>query len=55
MYMNEGAQLGEKLRKIQHVLKRKDEEIRCLANELTQANEKIASLETELEFERVTR
>ena len=55
MYMNEGAQLGEKLRKIQHVLKRKDEEIRCLANELTQANEKIASLETELVFERATR
>ena len=55
MYMNEGAQLGEKLRKIQHVLKRKDEEIHSLTNELTQANEKIASLETELEFERVTR
>jgi hypothetical protein len=55
MYMNEGVQLGEKLRKIQHVLKRKDEEIQRLTNELTQANEKIASLEAELEFERVTR
>ena len=55
MCMNEGVQLGEKMRKIQHVLKRKDEEIRCLANELTQANEKIASLETELVFERATR
>jgi hypothetical protein len=55
MYMNEGAQLGEKLRKIQHVLKRKDEEIRLLKNELAQAHEKIESLGAELEIEQGTR
>ena len=54
MYMNEGAQLGEKLRKIQHVLKRKDKEIQRLTNELTQANEKIELLQAELEIEQGT-
>ena len=55
MYMNEGVQLGEKLRKIQHVLKRKDKEIQRLTNELTQANEKIELLQAELEIEQAAR
>jgi uncharacterized ParB-like nuclease family protein len=55
VYMNQSSMLSEKLTKIQHVLKRKDSEISNLKQELNDANKRIESLESELDFERATR
>ena len=54
-YMNRSAEMADIIKKLQRVLKRKDEEIKGLRLELTATAKKIESLECDLDFERETR
>ena len=54
-HMNRLAETIERLKKLQHVLKRKDEEISSLKQDLAQERKRVESLEAELAFEQATR
>ena len=53
--MNERSALIKQVKNLQYVLKKKDQEIASLRDELGKALDKVDSLEAELEFDRVTR
>lgn len=54
-YMNRAAEAIEKVKRLQYVLKRKDEEIGILKQDLYQERKRVESLEAELAFEQATR
>jgi len=55
IHMTRLAEVLEKVKKLQYVLKRKDEEINSLKQDLSQERKRVESLETELAFEQATR
>jgi DNA repair exonuclease SbcCD ATPase subunit len=54
-YMNRSSEAIERIKKMQHVLRRKDDEIKSLKQELAKERERVESLEAELAFEQATR